>query len=271
MKKIIIKVLVSLLGIIMYFTNYKIGSSSHSITGIFIIFILNLIIGLAVFRLTKSYINNFIITVFSNTFFIVINVFTMIFSPSTIVGYEVILIFLISSISINIPCLLKILIGWENKQSKIYLKLLSAYFAIGYFILLANLLFVSGRYGSLSKRVSLIPFKTISSYLESIYYYKSYAAIINIVGNIVLFIPIGFIISIYIKNKLLDLIILLLISISIEILQFIMALGVTDIDDVILNFSGELIGAFIFLVIKFLYNKKSASRFSPTATEKILN
>lgn len=83
MKKIIIKVLVSLLGIIMYFTNYKIGSSSHSITGIFIIFILNLIIGLAVFRLTKSYINNFIITVFSNTFFIVINVFTMIFSPST--------------------------------------------------------------------------------------------------------------------------------------------------------------------------------------------
>ena len=63
----------------------------------------------------------------------------------------------------------------------------------------------------------------------------------------------------------------MLIPISIEILQFIMALGVTDIDDVILNFSGELIGAFIFLVIKFLYNKKSASRFSPTATEKILN
>lgn len=256
MRKLVIKAVLAILGTIICFANYYIMELTNNNIGIVIVFITNLIIGTVVFTVTNSSINNFIITVFSNTFSIIISIFTMIFSPTTIIKYEVILIFLVSTISINMPCLLKIFIARRNKDFVLYQKLLSAYFSIGYFILLYNLLFVSGRYGMSSKKISLVPFKTINSYLQSILYSNNSIAIINVVGNIVLFIPIGLIISIYLNNKILNFIILLLVPITIEIMQFITASGVTDIDDVILNFFGEIVGASIFLFIKYLYNKK---------------
>ena len=153
------------------------------------------------------------------------------------------------------PCWIKIYLGQKNQLSDIYLKYLTGFFTVAYLILLGNLLFVSGRYGAASRQVSLIPFKTIVSYLQSIFYSKNYVAIINIVGNIVLFVPIGFVFSIYIKNRLLNFMILFMVPICIEILQFIMASGVTDIDDVILNIFGEMIGALLFWLLIFLQGK----------------
>ena len=77
-----------------------------------------------------------------------------------------------------------------------------------------------------------------------------YRNIINIVGNIVLFIPIGILIPILWKIK--DRYVILigfLISLSIEITQLFLD-RVTDVDDLILNTLGVIIGVLVYKCVK---------------------
>jgi len=255
MKEPVKKVISAILGLVLAAVNYYMGTLLDNFTGIFIVFFMNLIIGMTVLKVTKNYIYHLMITVCENIFLVWMNLFIILFRPAIFIGYEGILIFLAATVAMNMPCWIKIYLGQKNQLSDIYLKYLTGFFTVAYLILLGNLLFVSGRYGAASRQVSLIPFKTIVSYLQSIFYSKNYVAIVNIVGNIVLFVPIGFVFSIYIKNRLLNFMILFMVPICIEILQFIMALGVTDIDDVILNIFGEMIGALLFWLLIFLQGK----------------
>ena len=66
----------------------------------------------------------------------------------------------------------------------------------------------------------------------------------NLFGNIVLFIPYSLIMVFVFNIKKESIVILtaLLLSVLIETLQFILELGVADIDDVLLNISGAFIG-----------------------------
>ena len=89
---------------------------------------------------------------------------------------------------------------------------------------------------------NFIPFKEIFRYSIG-----SRLFIKNIVGNILLFIPYGFFIEYYINNKkiLTPAILTIIISITIEIVQ--LKIGRTfDIDDVILNTCGGIIGYLIY-------------------------
>lgn len=93
--------------------------------------------------------------------------------------------------------------------------------------------------------ISLIPFATIKSYIK---YSGIFHALLNILGNVVLFIPIGFIFPlILIRYRDLKKIAVLSISISlfIEFIQFFVGRS-CDIDDLILNFVGGIIGYTIF-------------------------
>ena len=65
--------------------------------------------------------------------------------------------------------------------------------------------------------------------------------IVNIFGNIILFVPFGFILTSIKRSKKVILIGLFL-SVSIEVVQFMMSLRTSDIDDVILNTIGTYIG-----------------------------
>ncbi|WP_176545025.1 VanZ family protein [Bacillus sp. AFS041924] len=65
--------------------------------------------------------------------------------------------------------------------------------------------------------------------------------IVNIFGNIVLFVPFGIILTSIMKSKKVISIGLFL-SVSIEVFQFMMSFRVSDIDDVILNTLGTYIG-----------------------------
>ncbi|PFH87095.1 VanZ family protein [Bacillus sp. AFS088145] len=65
--------------------------------------------------------------------------------------------------------------------------------------------------------------------------------IVNIFGNIILFVPFGFILTSIKRSKKVILIGLFL-SVSIEVLQFMMSFRTSDIDDVILNTLGTFIG-----------------------------
>ncbi|MEC5308263.1 VanZ family protein [Bacillus thuringiensis] len=104
--------------------------------------------------------------------------------------------------------------------------------------------------------LSLIPFRTIFSYGTDLYMEISF---INIVGNIIPFIPLGFLIPIvfptrkpFIKtmNSCLGIII------CIEVIQLITFLGRMDIDDVILNQISCVIGYLLYIVFKKTFGNK---------------
>jgi glycopeptide antibiotics resistance protein len=125
---------------------------------------------------------------------------------------------------------------------------------------------------SLDRRVSLIPFKTIMQFIPVLLKNGLMtnsgnphlnAGAINIIGNVVVFIPVGILIpliSVRVRRFRATAILGFTTSLAIEILQFLFAEGRTmDTDDLILNTLGVAIGWGIFMAIKFLIrgNKES--------------
>jgi glycopeptide antibiotics resistance protein len=90
------------------------------------------------------------------------------------------------------------------------------------------------------RNINLIPFRSISPYLRNItepYAFK------NILANILVFIPLGFFVTNKnSKNVFKALIICLGVILSIECIQLLFKIGFFDVDDIILNFIGSLIG-----------------------------
>lgn len=96
---------------------------------------------------------------------------------------------------------------------------------------------------------NIVPLKIIKLYIEN---YSNCQIIINIFGNIFVFIPLGLLLPILFKicrNFAKLLILCLFIILFIEIIQFIFMIGYFDIDDIILNLIGCFIG---YLVYKFV-------------------
>lgn len=98
------------------------------------------------------------------------------------------------------------------------------------------------------RKLNLIPFRTMSPYLRDI---TETFAFKNIAANIVIFIPLGlFISSKNPKNVFKALIICLGVILSIELIQLFFKIGFFDVDDIILNFIGSLLGVFISLFVR---------------------
>lgn len=82
-------------------------------------------------------------------------------------------------------------------------------------------------------------------------------------GNIVLFFPLGFYITLLNRNKKISVNVCLiaLISTLAEIAQYLFSVGVTDIDDVILNTLGGFMGILAFkLIYDFLRRNKETEQ-----------
>ena len=112
-----------------------------------------------------------------------------------------------------------------------------------------------GPYRSFSgtRRYNLYPFKTIMEFILNSKKYSFQVIFINLAANIITFIPLGFFMSLLFKghHKLRNKVgACLLIIIGIEIGQFILNVGVLDIDDVILNMIGGILGIIVYKVAK---------------------
>ena len=104
----------------------------------------------------------------------------------------------------------------------------------------------------------LVPFKTIVFYIKRVqaaydWFFK------NLACNIIMFMPYGFLIP-FVRNinRLRGVKIIVtgcLLSILIEVLQYVTAFGQMDIDDVILNTLGVTLGYGIFLLYKYIVTK----------------
>lgn len=110
-----------------------------------------------------------------------------------------------------------------------------------------------------SYRYNFVFFKEIIRYIENIDVIGFKLVFINIAGNIVAFIPFGIFIGYFFNNNkhafLITILLGLIFTVSIEGIQLITRLGICDVDDVLLNFIGVMIGG-IFMK---LFHKKNKS------------
>ena len=129
----------------------------------------------------------------------------------------------------------------KNKIKRFYLSIIFIY----YVILLFNMV-IFARYNTINS-FNLIPFKSIIDIFNN---GNIYSIIINIFGNLLIFMPLEyFIIELFKINKfLLNFISSFVIILIIEIIQYIFKVGVLDIDDLILC----TLGMMLFYII---YNK----------------
>lgn len=99
--------------------------------------------------------------------------------------------------------------------------------------------------------VNIVPFHTIMNYLTNDNLIVRSFAFSNLLGNIVIFIPLGVYITVFNRDKRLykNVIWIIIISLIIEFVQYIMKIGVSDIDDVILNGLGGTIGIAAYKIL----------------------
>jgi glycopeptide antibiotics resistance protein len=90
-----------------------------------------------------------------------------------------------------------------------------------------------------------VPFNTILPQLRGQPRWSS--AIINLIGNTVLFVPVGFLVlSVYRRMRWQrSLVLAVAVGVTMEVMQGVLRVGVVDVDDVILNALGVLSGCWI--------------------------
>ena len=98
------------------------------------------------------------------------------------------------------------------------------------------------------RSVNLVPFDMITD--------KGFT--LNVWGNILMFIPLGLYAVNFMKkfNFWRALWVVIGASLGIEVLQYIFKRGVSDIDDLLLNTMGGLIGILIYLIFKVIFKSK---------------
>nr|WP_238458100.1 VanZ family protein [Alkalihalobacterium alkalinitrilicum] len=108
-----------------------------------------------------------------------------------------------------------------------------------------------GPAGPGGRNYNIIPFRSI--YRIAVFSKDIMDPIVILLGNVVLFMPFGFLLPFvfkYFKNVILKVtFISCLISIFIEVSQFLFTLRVANVDDVILNTFGAFLGVIIFVVL----------------------
>ena len=138
---------------------------------------------------------------------------------------------------------------------------------IVYFAVLMYFLFFSERYGrnirSGSYRYNLKPFNEIKRYIRFRHKIKPEAFMVNIVGNVLVFAPLGYFIP-RLTEKLRGFFwvffIVAFISLTIESLQLVIRCGSFDVDDIILNVTGGCLGYLFFWLTSSKSRRKSGKR-----------
>ncbi len=131
-----------------------------------------------------------------------------------------------------------------------------------YLSYLIYLTFFDHTYGRdvIHRSINIVPFRTIFKFLTRSDFKD---ILVNIAGNIAAFVPMGFLLPIAfskLKGLLRVFFVVLAVTLSIEIFQYISGAGVSDIDDVILNALGGVVGYFMMMItvgLAVLVYKKS--------------
>lgn len=166
------------------------------------------------------------------------NIFLDVFSDT----WPTILIAVVIAVSLRLAYLLK-----GHKKIILYKELLMLIFIIYALCLFHVVTYQDVNFGT----NNFIPFKEIFRYdLGTPKFIK------NIIGNIIMFVPFGFFASYFLKSKKISipLILTIILTTTIETVQYYIG-RVFDIDDIILNIVGGILGYLLFITMDFLQNK----------------
>lgn len=132
------------------------------------------------------------------------------------------------------------------------------FFFVVYIALLVKLILLKG---SVDVRdISLIPFKSTYEYFTDPGATFGLATW-NVLGNILIFIPLGLYLRMFKKLKWKQyLVTIALVSLFFEILQFIFVVGHSDIDDIIFNTIGGMFGAFMFVMMTRIFRSEERAK-----------
>ena len=109
-----------------------------------------------------------------------------------------------------------------------------------------------------SYRYNFMPFKEIMRFWHYRYQLGARVVVINIIGNIGAFIPFGLfvpIISIKLRKAWKVILLGMLLSGTVELLQLVTKVGSFDVDDIILNTAGTIIGYLLFCICNAIWRK----------------
>ncbi|WP_165822389.1 VanZ family protein [Paenibacillus montanisoli] len=100
-------------------------------------------------------------------------------------------------------------------------------------------------------RYNLVPFRTIRLYFDHADSFNAVYWLVNIVGNVAVFVPFGLAIPYLYRIRFIRFTLLCIVAlVTLELLQLLLHRGSFDIDDVLLNTVGALLGAVIYRLIR---------------------
>ena len=112
-----------------------------------------------------------------------------------------------------------------------------------------------GYWDELSQNINLVPFRTIGRYMDRLYNSAgklNHQAVINLGGNVIMFIPLGFLLP-FVSDRAKKLkncfVMTFVVILSVELLQLATLLGSFDIDDLLLNMIGIFMGWMAYIKI----------------------
>lgn len=131
-----------------------------------------------------------------------------------------------------------------------------------YMVVLVYLLFFSDTYGRTTLyeeyQYNLVPFKEIKLFRKLLGGKQWHLYLINVLGNIVIFVPFGFLILKLKRIKpVLVALLGVLFSLLIETIQLFTRVGVFDVDDIILNSLGVILGIICYLIDVLIKRRKN--------------
>ncbi len=142
---------------------------------------------------------------------------------------------------------------------------------VGYMILLLYFLFFSEEYGRTTHytdyQYNLTLFRELSRYIT----YREVVGwdyfLINVVGNVVVFMPFGFFVPSLDKKRkgfFVDFLIItslgFFFSLAVEVVQLVTKVGCFDVDDLFLNTIGVILGYFMYVICRSMFRNIQKKR-----------
>ena len=147
---------------------------------------------------------------------------------------------------------------WNNLSKKNYLDILWKSFLPGYLCSIFNITVIS-RFNTGFNGFNFKPFKGIMKLMDNMVYSNSFGIEIDFfVGNFLLFVPLGFLVPLIFKkiNSYLNITIVSTCTVLlIELIQIVTFSGAFDIDDVIYNVTGGILGFGLYRIYLFIFYK----------------
>lgn len=147
-----------------------------------------------------------------------------------------------------------------NKEQKKRIRVAGGILLLLYLVLLLYFLFLAEWYGrsgypAQERHYNLIPFLEIQRFWRYRQQLGNYAVFLNLAGNVLGFVPFGFFLPLVFKSyrKGLKVVWLgLFLTVCVEVMQLYFRVGRFDVDDIILNTGGTILGYMFFRICNFI-------------------